>query len=62
MKNMLQKDEFGLYINAPNYLDQRARMEDHVNKINAWKALPWYKKFWYTSFAWKKGFIKYNII
>ena len=28
----LKQDEYGLYINAPSYIDQRARMEHETKK------------------------------
>ena len=55
----LEKDEFGLYIHAPSYLDQRARMEVMDKKIKEYYALPWWKKLWYSTFGWKKGLRKF---
>ena len=55
----LEKDELGLFINAPYYAQQRAKMVKIENRQKAWKALPWWKKLWYQTFAWKKYVKKY---
>jgi len=40
----LEKDEYGLYIHAPNYMQHRAEFEYYKEKNKKWEELPWWRK------------------